>query len=60
MLDGVAVVWRPFSLLQQLHGAGSVFNSAEYADNVSLIALAVHAAVRDAGGDIAAHKSIVF
>ncbi|MDQ6754524.1 MAG: DsbA family protein [Actinomycetota bacterium] len=61
-LDGIAAVWRPFSLLQQNHGGSgaSVFDRAEYADNVSLIALAVHAAVREAGGDIDGYTQRMF
>lgn len=42
-VGGQQLVWRPFSLLQQNRGGdgGPVFDRAEYADTVSLVALAV-------------------
>lgn len=61
-LDDVAVRWRPFSLLEQnRRGAGPpVFEQAEHADNVSLVALAVHEAVRADGGDLNAYRRAMF
>ncbi len=51
-LDSAELVWRPFSLLEQnaRNGGAPVFDRAEYADNVSLIALAVHQQLRAQGG----------
>lgn len=59
---GQQLVWRPFSLLQQNRGGdgGSVFDRAEYADNVSLIALAVHVALRAIGGDLDGYRRRMF
>lgn len=59
-LHGVEVTWRPFSLLQQNHGEGPVFDREEYADNVSLVALAVHEQVRARGGDVDAYRRRMF
>jgi hypothetical protein len=57
-LDGVEVEWRPFSLLEQrCHDDGPpVFQRPDLADNVSLIALAGHEAVRAEGGDVAGYR----
>ncbi len=59
-LDDVEATWRPFSLLQQNHGEGPVFDRQEYADNVSLVALAVHEQVRAQGGDLDAYRRRMF
>lgn len=61
-LDGLEARWRPFSLLQQNRGGDGppVFDRAEYAENVSLIALAVHEAVRAAGGDLDGYRQRMF
>ena len=58
-LHGVEVVWRPFSLLQQ-HDESPVFDREEYADDVSLVALAVHEQVRAGGGDVDAYRRRMF
>jgi predicted DsbA family dithiol-disulfide isomerase len=54
--------WRPFSLLQRNHGrdGAPVFDRAEYADNVSLVALAVHMAVLADGGDLDGYRRRMF
>ncbi len=61
-LDDVAVTWRPFSLLQQNRGGDGppVFNQPDLADNVSLVALAVHEAVRADGGDLEGYRRRMF
>lgn len=60
-LDDVQVAWRPFSLLEQnRHGRLSVFDQPELGDNVSLIALAVHEAVRADGGDLDGYRRRMF
>lgn len=61
-LDDVPVTWRPFSLLQQNRGGAgtSVFNQPDLADNVSLVALAVHEAVRADGGDLEGYRQRMF
>ncbi len=61
-LPGLKVVWRPFSLLEvnRHDDAGPVFSRPEYADNVSLVALAVFEAVREAGGDIDGYRRQMF
>ncbi len=61
-LEDVVVRWRPFSLLEQnRRDAGPpVFERAEHAENVSLIALAVHEAVRADGGDVDAYRRAMF
>ncbi len=61
-IDSVELVWRPFSLLEQNSREGEVpvFERAEYADNVSLIALGVHQQVRDQGGDVDAYRRRMF
>jgi hypothetical protein len=51
---------RPFSLLQQNHRDEAVFEQAEYAENVSLIALAVHEQVRADGGDVDGFRRRMF
>lgn len=53
-LDGVQVVWRPFSLLEQNRaGDGSpVCKRGAPAENVSLVALAVHVTVGGDGGNV--------
>ena len=40
--------------------AGPVFDRAEYADNVSLVALAVHAALLADGGDLDGYRRRMF
>jgi predicted DsbA family dithiol-disulfide isomerase len=54
--------WRPFSLLQRNRGRDGdpVFDRAEYADNVSLVALAVHMAVLADGGDLDGYRRRMF
>ncbi len=52
--------WRPFSLLQQNHRDEAVFEQAEYAYSVSLIALAVHEHVRAQGGDVDGYRRRMF
>lgn len=61
-VDAVEARWRPFSLLERNRGGDGppVFDQAEYADNVSLIALAVHEAVRAAGGDLDGYRRRMF
>lgn len=61
-LDGARVKWRPFSLLQQNRGGGGppVFDRAEYAENLSQIALAVHEAVRASGGNLDGYRRRMF
>ncbi len=60
-VDGVTVGWRPFSLLQRNHSDGPpVFDQTDYADNVSLIALAVHEAVRAERGDLDGYRRRMF
>lgn len=58
----VPVRWRPFSLLEQnRRDAGPpVFERAEHAENVSVIALAVHEAVRADRGDVDAYRRAMF
>lgn len=61
-LEDTELVWKPFSLLEQnaRNGGRSVFERAEYADNVSLIALAVHEQVDAQGGDLEAYRRRMF
>ncbi|MDQ3431292.1 MAG: DsbA family protein [Actinomycetota bacterium] len=63
-LDAVSaavVVWRPFSLLEQnRHDEVAVFDQPDLADNVSLIAFAVHEAVRAADGDLDGYRRRMF
>lgn len=61
-LEDTELVWRPFSLLEQngRDGGPPVFERAEYADNPSLIALAVHEQVRVQGGDLNAYRRRMF
>jgi len=61
-VGGQQLVWRPFSLLQQNRGGdgGPVFDRAEYADNVSLVALAVHVAPLADGGDLNGDRRRMF
>ncbi|SDY81830.1 Predicted dithiol-disulfide isomerase, DsbA family [Modestobacter sp. DSM 44400] len=61
-LDDVEVSWRPFSLLE-LHRADdgpTLFQQPDLADNVSLIALAVHEAVGAEGGDVDGYRRRMF
>lgn len=62
VLRDVDLVWRPFSLLEQnRHGEGEpVFEQPTLRDNVSLIALSVHQAVRSAGGDVDGYRRRMF
>ncbi len=57
-LEDAELDWRPFSLLEQNSGDDGtpVFEQAQYADNPSLIALAVHEQVRAQGGDLDAYR----
>lgn len=61
-LDTLTVRWRPFSLLEQnrSNAGPPVFQRPEHADNVSLVALAVHEAVRAGGGDLDAYRRAMF
>jgi hypothetical protein len=61
-LEGTELSWRPFSLLEQnARGDGPpVFERAEYVDNPSLTALAVHEQVRAHGGDLDAYRRRMF
>jgi hypothetical protein len=61
-LEDVEIDWRPFSLLEQNSGDDGtpVFAQAQYADNPSLIALAVHEQVRTQGGDLHAYRRRMF
>ncbi len=61
-LEDAQLMWRPFSLLEQnARGDGSpVFDRSEYADNPSLIALAVHEQVRSQDGDLDAYRRRIF
>jgi hypothetical protein len=61
-LEDAQLVWRPFSLREQnARGDGlPVFDRPEYADNPSLIALAVHEQVRVQGGDVDAYRRRMF
>lgn len=59
-LTALEIRWRPFSLLQQNHRDDAVFEQAEYADNVSLMALAVHEQVRADGGDVDGYRRRMF
>jgi hypothetical protein len=61
-LDDVEVTWRPLSLLQQNRGGDgpTVFQRPDLAENVSLIALAVHQAVRADGGDVDGYRRRMF
>lgn len=61
-LEDLPVRWRPFSLLEQnrREDGPPVFERAEHAENVSLIALAVHEAVRAAGGDVDGYRRAMF
>ena len=61
-LEDPEIDWRPFSLLEQNAGDDGppVFEQAEYADNPSLIALAVHEQVRVQGGDLRAYRQRMF
>ena len=61
-LEDVDLVWRPFSLLEQnARDSGTpVFEQDQYADNPSLIALAVHEQVRAQGGDLDAYRRRMF
>lgn len=58
----VDIRWRPFSLLEQnRHGEDEpVFEQSRLRDNVSLIALAVHQAVRIAEGDVDGYRRRMF
>jgi len=61
-LDGVQVVWRPFSLLEQNRAGDGppVFDRGALAENVSLIALAVHLAVGADGGNLDQYRRRMF
>ncbi len=61
-LEGLEVVWRPFSLLEvNRHDDGDmVFARPEHADNVSLVALAVFEAVTAAGADAEQYRRQMF
>ena len=61
-LEGTEANWRPFSLLEQnaRNGGTPVFHRAEYADNPSLIALAVHEQLRAQDGDLDAYRRRMF
>ena len=61
-LDGLEVVWRPFSLLEvnRHDDGGVVFARPEHADNVSLVALAVFEAVAAAGGNAEQYRRRMF
>ncbi len=61
-VEDVEIDWRPFSLLEQNsgHDGPPVFEQARYADNPSLIALAVHEQVRGQGGDLDAYRRRMF
>jgi predicted DsbA family dithiol-disulfide isomerase len=59
-LTALQIRWRPFSLLQQNHRDEAVFEQAQYADNVSLIALAVHEQIRTGGGDVDGYRRRMF
>jgi hypothetical protein len=61
-LYDIDIRWRPFSLLEQnSHDDGlPVFERPEHADNVSLIALAVHEQVRAQGGDLDRYRRRMF
>jgi len=61
-VDSAELVWRPFSLLEQHRGADGppVFDRPDLADDVSLIALAVHEAVRGEGGDVEGYRRRMF
>ena len=63
-LDAVSaaeVVWRPFSLLEQNRkDEVAVFDQPDLADNMSLIALAVHEAVRSADRDVNGYRRRMF
>ena len=60
--DDIAVDWRPFSLLEAKRddGGSPVWERDEYADDISLLMLAGHELVRDAGGDIGRYRARVF
>jgi predicted DsbA family dithiol-disulfide isomerase len=61
-VEDAEIDWRPFSLLEQNSGDDGtpVFEQAQYADNPSLIALAVHEQVRAQGGDLHAYRRRMF
>jgi hypothetical protein len=61
-LEDTELSWRPFSLLEQnaRDDGPPVFERAEYDDNPSLIALAVHEQVRAHGGDLDAYRRRMF
>lgn len=61
-VDGIEVRWRPFSLLERNRGddGPSVFERDELGENVSLIALAVHMAVRADGADVDGYRRRMF
>ena len=55
--------WRPFSLLEAKRDddvGRPVWERDEYADNISLLMLAGHELVRDAGGDTGLYRARVF
>jgi hypothetical protein len=61
-LEDIKIDWRTFSLLEQNSSDDRkpVFEQTEYADNPSLIALAVHEQVRAQGGDLHAYRRRMF
>ncbi|MEO3936866.1 DsbA family protein [Dermatophilaceae bacterium Soc4.6] len=61
-VDGVRVVWRPFSLLEQNRAGDGppVFSQRALGENVSLIALAVHLAVGADDGDVDQYRRRMF
>ena len=61
-LEDIELVWRPYSLLEQnvRDGGPPVFERIEYADNPSLMALAVHEQVRAQDGDVDRYRRRMF
>jgi len=60
-VSAAEVAWRPFSLQEQnRNDEVAVFDQPDLADNVSLIALAVHEAVRAADGDLDGYRRRMF
>jgi len=60
-VSAAGVVWRPFSLLEQnRNDEVAVFDQPDLAVNISLIALAVHEAVRSADRDVNGYRRRMF